>query len=203
MQQRTVPIASVVFVIDAPYVYAPHYVAALVNHLNGEFRAAGLNVYCTVESTEDHCIKVKLAILGAVITGTAAFGAWTVEQVKDYQKIEEGVTRICQRVQKLEHRIPSLKPVLAYCHDLMFLAYGPVAEGETLTAIAKKLGLHGYTEAQLMLAIVEENPHAFVDGNVDRLRAGATLNIPTPERVIQTSPSKALKELTRRRSAAP
>ncbi len=57
-------------------------------------------------------------------------------------------------------------------------SYGPVRSGETLWPIAKKLKPSGITTRQMAMALLRANPQAFIDGNVNKLRAGATLTIP-------------------------
>ncbi|MDW8479268.1 MAG: FimV/HubP family polar landmark protein [Xanthomonadales bacterium] len=62
--------------------------------------------------------------------------------------------------------------------------YGPVAAGETLWQIA--LGTRPADDIavqQMLLALFEANPEAFIDGNVNLLRRGAVLRIPDAERV--------------------
>jgi len=56
--------------------------------------------------------------------------------------------------------------------------YGPVRKGETLWPIAKQLKPRGITTRQMIMALLRANPEAFVDGNINNLRAGATLKIP-------------------------
>jgi len=57
--------------------------------------------------------------------------------------------------------------------------YGPVAPGETLWGIARKLSREGGpSTAALVEQLHALNPAAFVGGDADRLRAGATLRMP-------------------------
>jgi pilus assembly protein FimV len=55
--------------------------------------------------------------------------------------------------------------------------YGPVQRAETLWAIADRLRPDGVTINQMMIAIYQQNPNAF-GGNINVLRAGATLQLP-------------------------
>jgi pilus assembly protein FimV len=55
--------------------------------------------------------------------------------------------------------------------------YGPVQRAETLWAIADRLRPDGVTINQMMIAMYEANPAAF-GGNINVLRAGATLRLP-------------------------
>ncbi len=58
--------------------------------------------------------------------------------------------------------------------------YGPVADGETLWSIARQaLPAADISVNQMMLAIVDLNPRAFRDGNINQLLRGAQLRIPT------------------------
>ena len=57
--------------------------------------------------------------------------------------------------------------------------YGPVRPGETLWPIAKRFKPSGVTTRQMAMALLRANPSAFIDGNVNRLRAGAVLTIPS------------------------
>jgi len=56
-------------------------------------------------------------------------------------------------------------------------SYGPVQRAETLWAIADRLRPDGVTINQMMIAIYQTNPDAF-GGNINVLRAGATLQLP-------------------------
>lgn len=56
----------------------------------------------------------------------------------------------------------------------------PVKPGQTLGQIASGLQLPGrHSTAQVMLALLRDNPGAFINGNVNLLRQGAVLNIPS------------------------
>ncbi len=57
--------------------------------------------------------------------------------------------------------------------------YGPVRAGETLWPIAKRFKPSGVTTRQMAMALLRANPSAFIDGNVNRLRAGSILTIPS------------------------
>ena len=56
-------------------------------------------------------------------------------------------------------------------------SYGPVQRAETLWAIAERLRPEDITVNQMMIAIFQANPQAF-GGNINVLRAGATLRLP-------------------------
>ena len=54
-----------------------------------------------------------------------------------------------------------------------------VRAGDTLSGIAGRNAQPGVTIEQLMIAIQRSNPDAFIGGNINRLRAGASLNLPS------------------------
>jgi pilus assembly protein FimV len=65
-----------------------------------------------------------------------------------------------------------------------------VRRGETLGGIASGLG-RGYNLDQTMLALLRANPEAFIDGNVNRLKAGAVLRIPDDASIARYTPDEA------------
>lgn len=80
--------------------------------------------------------------------------------------------------------------------------YGPVRPGEVLGQIAK--GLLGNNSSadvnQLMLAILEANPEAFKNNNINTLKVGATLRIPE-ESVISGLSKQEARRLVREQSS--
>ena len=65
-----------------------------------------------------------------------------------------------------------------------------VQNGETLGGIAAGLG-RGYSLDQTILALLRANPEAFIDGNANRLKAGAVLRIPDDASIVQYTPDEA------------
>lgn len=58
--------------------------------------------------------------------------------------------------------------------------YGPVASGDTLWRIAQRVRPDAsITVNQMMAALLRANPDAFFDGNINRLKRGAVLRIPS------------------------
>ncbi len=58
--------------------------------------------------------------------------------------------------------------------------YGPVKRGESLSAIASALGVRRETSLeQTMLALLRANPDAFLGDDINRLRQGAVLRLPS------------------------
>jgi len=83
-------------------------------------------------------------------------------------------------------------------------AYGPVQPGETLWPIAQKLKPSGITTRQMAMALLRANPAAFINGNINKLRAGVTLTIPQRVFIEELDANTARAEFsaqTRRRQA--
>src|SRR5690606_8149416 len=60
--------------------------------------------------------------------------------------------------------------------------YGPVAPGETLWDIARANRDDGAVSLnRMMLALLRANPDAFADGNINALKRGAILRMPSDE----------------------
>ena len=70
-----------------------------------------------------------------------------------------------------------------------------VKSGDTLSGIAGRNLAAGATIEQLMIAIQRANPNAFAGGNINRLRAGATLNVPSGSDAQGISQNNAVSEV--------
>lgn len=80
-------------------------------------------------------------------------------------------------------------------------AYGPVQRGETLSQIAQRLKPEGVSTPQMTVALFEANPHAFLGGNMNRLRWGTTLYMPTAEAMAARSRGAAGKVMLEQQQA--
>ncbi len=65
--------------------------------------------------------------------------------------------------------------------------YGPIKQGESLWSVARKTG--GGNPQARMQALFERNPDAFVNGDMNRLKVGATLNLDGP--AVAAAPTAA------------
>ena len=75
-------------------------------------------------------------------------------------------------------------------------AYGPVQRGQTLWGIAAQYRPAGVTMNQIMVAVYEANPAAFI-GNMNLLREGATLVMPDAGALASLSATDATQEAIR------
>jgi len=68
-----------------------------------------------------------------------------------------------------------------------------VKQGETLRKIAAENKYDGVSLEQMLVGLFQSNPDAFIAQNVNRLKAGAILNIPEQSAVESVSPAEARK----------
>jgi len=75
--------------------------------------------------------------------------------------------------------------------------YGPVGRLDTLWSITKKLHASNgsaVSHNQMMLALFENNPEAFYMNNINALKKGAILKVPSVEEIAQRTASQANNE---------
>ncbi len=77
--------------------------------------------------------------------------------------------------------------------------YGPTKRADTLWGIAKKVKPdNNVTTYQTMQALFALNPDAFINGNIDLLKQGQTLKIPTSNEIRQINGKPPLQPLTKK-----
>ncbi len=76
-----------------------------------------------------------------------------------------------------------------------------VKPGETLWPIAYYLRSDEVTSQQMMIALQRLNPGAFEDGNINKLRSGVELVVPTTEQVKRINRGEALSDFARQEQA--
>jgi pilus assembly protein FimV len=80
--------------------------------------------------------------------------------------------------------------------------YGPVVANQTLWEIAlESRASRELTVQQTMLAIQRLNPEAFIDNNINLLKKGAVLRLPSADEVRSLSLSEAIAEVTTQNSS--
>ncbi|MGM0594874.1 MAG: FimV/HubP family polar landmark protein, partial [Pseudomonadota bacterium] len=78
------------------------------------------------------------------------------------------------------------------------VSYGPVKSSDTLWAIARQLRPNqDISVQQMMMALLEANPYAFIDGNINRLKKGYVLRVDDPALFTAMSKAEAAREVSR------
>ncbi|RLJ21878.1 hypothetical protein DJ030_03245 [bacterium endosymbiont of Escarpia laminata] len=72
--------------------------------------------------------------------------------------------------------------------------YGPVKNNDNLWVIARSMRRSGETTEQLMMALLEHNPKAFIRNNVNGLKVGKILRLPEGTDPSALSPGEARSE---------
>ena len=73
--------------------------------------------------------------------------------------------------------------------------YGPVEKGENLRKIAGEVKPAEVSMEQMLAALYRENKAAFIDSNMNRLKAGQILRVPSAEEVGKISEKEANQEV--------
>jgi len=93
---------------------------------------------------------------------------------------------------------PSATPRTAAAGD-----YGPVAEGETLSEVARATRPDEATNVnQMMLALLKANPNAFYKDNINALKRGAILRIPSGDELKANGNAAAVAAAVREQNEA-
>lgn len=66
-----------------------------------------------------------------------------------------------------------------------------VRPGDSLSKVAARTQVSGISLDQMLVGLFRNNPDAFIDGNMNRLKAGSTLQVPGSEALASVSPSEA------------
>jgi len=70
-----------------------------------------------------------------------------------------------------------------------------VKRGDTLYAVARRLRPEGVTLNQVLVALYRANAEAFQGGNINQLRVGTVLAVPSRETMAALSPADAMQEV--------
>jgi pilus assembly protein FimV len=71
-----------------------------------------------------------------------------------------------------------------------------VQAGDTAGRIASQTKSQSVSLDQMLVALLRGNPDAFIGGNVNRIKSGAVLSIPTPEAAAAVSATEATQTIT-------
>jgi pilus assembly protein FimV len=93
-----------------------------------------------------------------------------------------------------ERAQPAAGPVQAGS-DAFPMQFGPVRPAEGIWRVARSAQPDGATSAQTAMALYRNNQDAFIDGDINRLRVGKTLIIPTRAELFALDASEAEREL--------
>jgi pilus assembly protein FimV len=73
--------------------------------------------------------------------------------------------------------------------------YGPIQKGETLNKIAQETKPSNVSLEQMLVALYRENKGAFISNNMNRMKTGQILRVPSAEEVAQIEQKEANQEI--------
>ncbi len=73
--------------------------------------------------------------------------------------------------------------------------YGPVTRGDTLTKIALATKPADVSVEQMLVLLLRDNPHAFAGKNMNRLKTGRIIKLPSPDQYASITQADARKEV--------
>jgi len=80
--------------------------------------------------------------------------------------------------------------------------YGPIVRGDSLSIVAERLRVdYRYTRNQIMLALFENNSSSFEQANMNLMKAGSFLKVPTAAEIERHSKSEATRALAEHENA--
>lgn len=92
---------------------------------------------------------------------------------------------------------PAPKPAAAKPAPAAGGQYGPVERGQTLSSIAKETAPQGVDINQMLLALKQANPDAFYRDNINALKTGAVLRVPSRDDAQAMAVAAAAAEVRR------
>jgi len=179
MNRDFLGIGTVTITIDKPNCLGhpliwPHkeeILSELIETINSSLlKECGYEFKATIALIEPGCIKVKLELAVALIAGSAFLTGFavrdTITSALNEHHIETPISKhkCTARVMNFSQR--------GLCH-------GPIKKGETLSGIVEKLNPKGLTLNRAMMALFSHNKDSFDNGNINDLREGAYLSLPT------------------------
>jgi pilus assembly protein FimV len=129
--------------------------------------------------------KPGAALSGSTSTQSGAYAATASQPVSGKAKSSKKST--AKNTKSSESNESSAEVATAY--ELT------TQRGDTLNAIAKEVQVEGISLDQMLVGLFEANKNAFVDGNMNRLKVGQIVKIPSKDALSAVSPTQAAKEV--------
>lgn len=118
--------------------------------------------------------------------------------VKAAVSVPEQVSKLAGSLNESEPKAPGSEPVVAQQspenpsqHPTTYR----VRRGDSLVKIAAHFKMEGVSREQMLVALYSYNPTAFINGNMDLLKATSTLSIPEANDVLKIDQARARKVL--------
>jgi len=122
-----------------------------------------------------------------------------VKQVVAAKPAQTSLTQSAGQVIIPETPVAAIKPENTYYDGWARTdRYGPIVKGDTLSTVAERLRVdYRYTRNQIMLALFEKNSSSFDQHNINLLKAGSFLKVPTAAEVEAHNKGEASRFLAK------
>jgi pilus assembly protein FimV len=179
-----------------------------------EFQRAGLerNYYLTqfefniVEKNGQYAIDisskqaVKEPYLALLLTATAGSG----RLIREYTVLLDPPKDIFVKPQQQAKQVKTTTTVPVSTQKSAYTApkykadgtYGPTDRNDTLWKIAAKTKPNDASVNQMMMALLDSNPEAFSNNNINGLKAGHSLTLPSESEITKRSKSQAIADVS-------
>lgn len=112
-------------------------------------------------------------------------------QVSVLQSIQPTPIALAQSVAPAVARVPASTPRTVAAAMTNTAQTHRIRSGQSLSRIARQYRSNEYSDQQFMAALLQANPHAFIHGNLNLIRAGAVLSLPDAQTISSIPPHQA------------
>ncbi|MDX8383695.1 MAG: FimV/HubP family polar landmark protein [Ghiorsea sp.] len=129
--------------------------------------------------------------------------AFVAKAPEDLMNPLEGTKEVLEEILvEAEVKAPEPKVFDAYDGWARSARYGPMVYGDTITTVAMRLRLGDkFTNQQVMVALYEKNRAQFSNDNINLIKAGTYLDVPSAQEVAQISKAQAVSVLSGQRKS--
>ena len=143
-------------------------------------------VNAPVEKIPEPTVSAPQSEVAAPAVGTASVSAdVTTEPIKEVQQVE------AKKAETQPAEVTKPEPIQAQSVTDSITTQ----RGDTLNAIAKQMQVEGVSLDQMLVGLYENNKSAFSGGNMNRLKVGQIIKLPSKEELTSTSEKQAAKSV--------
>lgn len=167
----------------------------------GPIREPFLNFLVTVAWPQGHLLREYTVLLDPPFLFEP--GPSILSSAGNAANIEAPVVPSKPDAPRTQAAAPNAKSATALSRaEQVSSTYGPTRPAETLWPIAQRVRPKAsITPQQMMLALQRANPDAFLHNNINSLKVGQVLQVPTEEEARRLTPAEAVQQVQRQNRA--
>jgi len=120
---------------------------------------------------------------------TTSSGSYATQTGANVSSSSQPAGNVAKATKKPVAKSPKASEEAAEAYELT------TQRGDTLNSIAKAVQPEGISLDQMLVGLFDANKNAFVDGNMNRLKVGQIVKIPSKETLSAVSPQQATKQV--------